>query len=275
MKKILLTTNVSSLDEHERFNLIHSFGIDSNAWQYLEIKLKHLHINILGEHKGNILDLMCKGLLDGWCWQTTESAIVFLEDFDYIARGDLKFGKHRNYWHSWICFKFNDKMFVFDPCLQILVEQYIDAKAHCNKKGKHKNKYEDWYLGFVGFICSKGNTFFGEYNQYYKEDETKLIEQITLLKDVEFRVQDFFNLEISGAILYLDPPSNKKEKFDIDKFWIKVRELIETDNLVLITAKDAPDDFKIIWESTDKQPIKLFIHETQDINTDDLIEYDF
>lgn len=158
---------------------------------------------------------------------------------------------------------------------EILVEQYIDAKAHCNKKGKHKNKYEDWYLGFVGFICSKGNTFFGEYNQYYKEDETKLIEQITLLKDVEFRVQDFFNLEISGAILYLDPPSNKKEKFDIDKFWIKVRELIETDNLVLITAKDAPDDFKIIWESTDKQPIKLFIHETQDIDTDDLIEYDF
>lgn len=125
MKELLLTKDVSSLNENERIKLIHSLGIDDNAWEYLKIKLQNLHIEILGDYEGNILDLMCKGRLEGWCWQTTESAIVFLEDSDYIERGNLKFSKHKKYWHSWICFKLDDKIFVFDPCLQILVEQYI------------------------------------------------------------------------------------------------------------------------------------------------------
>ena len=156
----------------------------------------------------------------------------------------------------------------------ITIEQYIDAKAHYNKKGKQKNKYDNWYLGFIGFICSKGNTFFGDYNSEYKEDENRLLEQITLLTDVVFNVANFFDLEVEGAIIYLDPPSNKKERFDIDKFWVKTRELIHTGNLVLITAKEAPEDFKCIWESDDKQPIKLFIHESQDIDTEEM-EYNF
>ena len=72
---------------------------------------------------------------------------------------------------------------------EVTIEQYIDAKAHYNKKGRHKNKYEDWYLGFLGFICSKGNTFFGDWNPDYKEDENNLIEQVALLKDTIFRVE--------------------------------------------------------------------------------------
>ena len=156
----------------------------------------------------------------------------------------------------------------------ITIEQYIDAKAHYNKKGKQKNKYDNWYLGFIGFICSKGNTFFGDYNSEYKDNETELIEQVSLLRDVEFSVANFFDLEAKKALIYLDPPSNKKERFDIDKFWVKTRELINTGNLVLITAKEAPEDFKCIWESDDKQSIKLFIHESQDIDTEE-IEYNF
>ena len=68
---------------------------------------------------------MNRGLLERWCWQTTESAVVFLEDDDYIERGNLKFDTYEEYWHSWICFNFENKEFVFDPCLQILVESPI------------------------------------------------------------------------------------------------------------------------------------------------------
>ena len=31
----------------------------------------------------------------------------------------------KKYWHSWICFTFNDIVWVFDPCLQILIEKNI------------------------------------------------------------------------------------------------------------------------------------------------------
>ena len=65
------------------------------------------------------------GLLEGYCWQTTESAIVFLEEEDWIERGNLKIDSCQKYWHAWICFKFQNKIFVFDPCLQILVEKKI------------------------------------------------------------------------------------------------------------------------------------------------------
>lgn len=61
---------------------------------------------------------MVKGNLEGWCWQTTESAIIFLNDDDYIERGTLKFDTETpGYYHSWICFKFDDIEYVFDPCL--------------------------------------------------------------------------------------------------------------------------------------------------------------
>lgn len=124
-KELLMMQNVSSLDEFERLDLIRSLEPDQNALEYLKNRLQNLYIEICRNDGLNIIELMDKGLLEGWCWQTTESAIVFFEDSDYIERGNLKFSQHRNYWHSWICFKFNNNFFVFDPCLQILVEQCI------------------------------------------------------------------------------------------------------------------------------------------------------
>ena len=124
-KTILMMKNVSNLNEHERIDLIHSVKVSKKVLNYLEDKLQNLSIEILGDYKGNIIELMKRGLLEGWCWQTTESTVVFLEDDDYIERGNLKFGNYKEYWHSWICFNFENKKFVFDPCLQILVESSI------------------------------------------------------------------------------------------------------------------------------------------------------
>lgn len=139
--KILLEQNVTFLSQVERFKLIRSATINENALIYLTEKLQNLKIEILGDYSGNIIQLMNRGLLEGWCWETTESAIIFLEDTDFIERGNLKFNQYNNYWHSWICFKFENQEYVFDPCLQILVEKpiyyhifEIEVKSHVTAK---------------------------------------------------------------------------------------------------------------------------------------------
>ncbi len=80
-------------------------------------KLSELYIKVLSDYKGSIFELMHMIKLEGWCWQTTESAIIFLNDDDYIERGYLKLNEgKRKYYHSWICFKFNNIEYIFDPC---------------------------------------------------------------------------------------------------------------------------------------------------------------
>ncbi len=98
--------------------------IDSKVVKYLINRLSDLYIEVLGDYEGPIWKLMSAGKLVGWCWQTTESAIVFFNDDDYIERGNLKFDeKTPKYYHSWICFKFNEKEYVLDPCLNFLCEK--------------------------------------------------------------------------------------------------------------------------------------------------------
>ena len=137
----LLEKDVTFLSHVERFKLIHSAILPEKALLYLIEKLQNLKIEILGDYSGNIIELMNRGLLEGWCWETTESAIMFLESTDYIERGNLKFNQHRNYWHSWICFTFEGEEFAFDPCLRILIEKpiyyhifEIEVKGHVTTK---------------------------------------------------------------------------------------------------------------------------------------------
>lgn len=127
-KRKIMRKDVHNLNEHERINLLRSVGMNQEALCYLIEKFQNLQIEFskyCNEYKGNIIDLMKQGVLKGWCWQTTEVVAVFLEDNDYIERGYLKFSPSRNYYHSFICFKFNNKIYVFDPCLQILVEKFL------------------------------------------------------------------------------------------------------------------------------------------------------
>ena len=105
-------------------------------------KLNHLHIEVLGEYEGSLFELMSVGELEGWCWQTTESAIVFLNDDDYIERGNLRFDERTpEYYHSWICFKFEGTEYVLDPCLSLLCKKSdyleifeIDVKGKVSAK---------------------------------------------------------------------------------------------------------------------------------------------
>ena len=116
--------NKKPLTEEEKFKLLHSKKINSKIVEYLIRRLSKLHIEVLGNYEGSIFELMPVGKLEGWCWQTTESAIVFFNDDDYIERGYLKFDERTpKYYHSWICFNFNEIEYVLDPCLNFLCKK--------------------------------------------------------------------------------------------------------------------------------------------------------
>lgn len=126
------------LSEEEKFKILRSKRIDTSVVEYLMSKLNNLYIGVLGNYEGNLFELMKLGKLEGWCFQTTESAIVFLNDDDYIERGYLKFDERTpKYYHSWICFKFDKIEYVLDPCLNFLCKKNDYSKIfEINVKGK-------------------------------------------------------------------------------------------------------------------------------------------
>lgn len=120
----ILEKNVSDWKERDRIELLRQVKVQKEVMDYLKDCFKNFRISLYEyDFEQEFMDAMKRGMLIGWCWQTTESAIVFFKDEDYIERGALKFSTTRNYWHSWICFEFKNKIFVFDPCLQIIVEK--------------------------------------------------------------------------------------------------------------------------------------------------------
>ncbi len=117
------------LSQDERFKILEENRADIEVYKYLKEKLKNLTIEVCGDYEGLVLDLMSCRALEGWCWQTTESSIIFLNDNDYIERGNLIFERYKlldkKYYHSWINFSYNDLEYTFDPCLNILCDKKI------------------------------------------------------------------------------------------------------------------------------------------------------
>lgn len=115
----------ANLDRQKRFKLLEENRADIEIYKYLKEKLENLTIEVCGDYKGKVLDLMKNRGLEGWCWQTTESAIVFLNNDDYIERGNLKLDNLSDYWHAWINFKYKDREYTFDPCLDFLCDKRL------------------------------------------------------------------------------------------------------------------------------------------------------
>lgn len=116
-------------EQIKKLNKLRREIIDIDIYEYINNLLKNLYIEITGDYEGNTLYLMKRNLLEGWCWQTTESTIIFFNDDDYICRGNLKLDKKTTYYHSWICFNYQNKEFVFDPCLNILCKKKLYDKV--------------------------------------------------------------------------------------------------------------------------------------------------
>lgn len=83
-----------------------------------------------------------------------------------------------------------------------------------------------------------------------------MAKQAPQLKGITFKCQNYWELEnISGAVIYLDPPYQgtkfygyaNQPKMDYEHFWNWVRELSK-DNYVFVSEQNAPEDFEVIWE---------------------------
>lgn len=133
-------------------------------------------------------------------------------------------------------------------------EEYIQIK-------ENKNNYEDWYVGYVGFLQSFGSKFFDGYiksnidgRNIINERYRNLLKQLNNLKNVKLFYKDIFNIDYSklpkNSLLYFDPPYSDTTKyhngFNNDKFWELVNKLSK-DFIVLVSEFNAPKDFVSIW----------------------------
>ena len=162
--------NEDSYDDIE-FNSQTNPLFNAKVLRYLEQKLDSLKIRLpFQKQPERISDLMKNKSLEGWCWQTTETTILFLDDDAYIERGHIILYPCTYYWHSWICFKFKGKTYVFDPCLQKLIPKDLYYKnsrpkeieiafAHGGSKSfKLKDRYGMQQIDFDEQIVSYGVT---------------------------------------------------------------------------------------------------------------------
>lgn len=141
-------------------------------------------------------------------------------------------------------------------------EHYSEVRDCYNKK---ENTYEDWYIGAIGFLASYNGRFFdGGYagivktksnteRNYYDESKRNLLQQIDLLKGIDFSCMDFEEISYINSVIYCDIPYmgvkqyGISKNFDYDRFWNWVRKM-SNNNIVLISELNAPNDFKCIWK---------------------------
>ena len=137
----------------------------------------------------------------------------------------------------------------------ITKDEYIAVKTN-------KDNYPDWYVGFVGFICSFRGKFFGGYSgyctkktgiqrNYIKERINNILKQN--LDGIKLVCSSYDALDIpANSIIYCDPPYNDttkyKDSFDSDAFWQWCRDKAKEGHTVYVSEYNAPEDFKCIWE---------------------------
>lgn len=143
----------------------------------------------------------------------------------------------------------------------VLEDTYKEVK-------NNKEKYEDWYVGLVGFCASFSAKYFGGYARDSKDDINgkwskgaikNLKKQAPNLKGIEFYNCSFLDLpkdKINNCVIYCDPPYRnttkyKTEEFPYEEFYQWCRDMSEN-NTVLISEYNMPDDFTCIWQKETK-----------------------
>lgn len=138
------------------------------------------------------------------------------------------------------------------------------------KNGTDKAKYEQWYVGNIGFLASYNGRWFDD--RYakpyivktpngsktcdgYQESKRNLEKQASNLFNITLKCSEYKEYapqHYKDCVFYLDPPYlNTKPysinpTFDHEVFWGWARELSKN-NYVYISELVAPKDFEIVW----------------------------
>lgn len=139
------------MGEKERFDVLENEKIDKEVYYYLENLLKNINIEILGRYEGKLFDLMKRGKLVGWCWETTETAALFMPDDTIIYRANLYLDELKEHYHSFIEFSYEEKQYIFDPCFcmintrNLYLETFnVDVKGYTSAK-----EMKEYFLNYV------------------------------------------------------------------------------------------------------------------------------
>lgn len=150
---------------------------------------------------------------------------------------------------------------------------------------KTEQNLDDPMTAFLGFGCSFAGKWFGGFarsndRNYASNAKNSLIKKAPKLKDVKFKYQPYQNVNVSGCLIYCDPPYANTTgygavgDFDSDLFWQTMREWVSKGNTVVVSEYVAPDDFVCVVEigtktdmhtksGKEKRIEKLFMHESQ------------
>lgn len=156
------------------------------------------------------------------------------------------------------------------PLLDEVTRDTYNLVREAWRNGTDKDKYEQWYVGNVGFLASyNGRWFDGGYakptsiktsngnktRDYYQESKRNLEKQASDLLTVSLNCtsyEQYLKTDYSGVCFYLDPPYFHTKEFGIATnfnsvdFWNFTRELSKN-NYVYISEQCAPDDFETVW----------------------------
>ena len=166
-------------------------------------------------------------------------------------------------------------------------ELYDDVRIN-----KDTNKYPKWFVGAIGFLASYNGRYFdggyaktlisksGQIRNYYDEAKRNLLLQAPKLADIMFYSGEYTmynNINCKNALIYCDPPYKDTKQYGISKnfnheeFWQWVRTM-STNNIVIVSEQQAPEDFKCIWEQEvtrtqdnrkrEKAVERMFVRET-------------
>ena len=142
--------------------------------------------------------------------------------------------------HKELIAMWNELQKGWNPPSHITEEEYINVRDN-------KEKFPDYYVGFVGYHATFGAKYFGGYARGFKADGItprdesneayrNTMKQLPNVIDVKFVNADFKALEIKNAVIYCDPPYQGTTKystgsFNYDEFWNWCRE-ISKNNIV-------------------------------------------
>lgn len=168
--------------------------------------------------------------------------------------------------------------------------KHISREMYDNAKNDFKNGtneyYNDFLIGWIGFLASFNGKFFNGYAEnekrnYINEAINNVENQIKDLKDVKFELCDYKDLIIpENSIIYCDIPYFNTTKYETESFnhdsfydWAELKN--EQGNKVFISEYWMPEDrFTKIWQKQIKSNLStktqnkvecLFIPKNQEI----------
>lgn len=134
------------------------------------------------------------------------------------------------------------------------------TKSEYTKVKDNKSEFDDWYVGYIGFLFSFGAKFFGgfvgEFNgvrDRVGESYRDAMKTRGGIARIKFECCSYDDLNIPpNSIIYCDPPyegtTRYKDKFNHADFWRWCRGKSKEGHTVFVSEYNAPDDFKCIWQ---------------------------